>query len=720
MAFKKIPLTIDTMIRNPVPVEGINQEDNIELNIVVTENKTPKDLSSQTIKVYVRRIDGTLVEQTDQITPTNASKGEVTVKLKNSAFNKEGYALFQLDISDSSGRITSSYATFKIGKGLVSGEVIANTNEIEALKKVEEYIKKANLEFPKYEEKINEFNKKTEEYKNEIVGYQGQVKEFQNATDSLQTQFDEAVANITNGVESATNSEIVQARGGEVNLNRRLDKFDSQLEHNVEYINDITINIKDYDSFNNDSEYWDEAVKEALKDNNNVFFPEGTYKFKNYITLSSYKNIKGVNSNLGNGVKFIFENDGFLIPTGTRYVTIENVQIYGSNKGVGIRYGDTASSARGTFHFIRFENVQLYGFYEGISLSSNVDGSTNESILWNCFFKNMRVEHCEKGLYCNNNPYSHFGIVFDCVYFNACNQVLFIKSLQGEFRGCNFGITNINSFNIDSNSYISFNNCNFECDSFISGSGNLFNARAKNIDFNNIVFISRCSSDISFFGVFSTLEQLSFKNCKYSKHTEDLMTLFWSKSNCETARMGVVEFLGGTNSIPRPQWTGVYASRYKDKLRDRMISYDLANNTNKDHSLARMGEYAFNPLNSLPIIHNGTNLTDFLGNTLGNDTNVHRLTNNLYIETGRVNIPTGYGLITVNYKRKKKGIFITSPTGFINSTKKKYMISIEQSEAYFDKDNYSVIKAYEWDESNKTWSANITTSFTIDYIKVSN
>lgn len=158
MAFKKIPLTIDTMIRNPVPVEGINQEDNIELNIVVTENKTPKDLSSQTIKVYVRRIDGTLVEQTDQITPTNASKGEVTVKLKNSAFNKEGYALFQLDISDSSGRITSSYATFKIGKGLVSGEAIANTNEIEALKKVEEYIKKANQELEIFKQTVAEIN----------------------------------------------------------------------------------------------------------------------------------------------------------------------------------------------------------------------------------------------------------------------------------------------------------------------------------------------------------------------------------------------------------------------------------------------------------------------------------------------------------------------------------------------------------------------------------
>ncbi|AIY85332.1 BNR/Asp-box repeat family protein (plasmid) [Clostridium baratii str. Sullivan] len=45
----------------------------------------------------------------------------------------------------------------------------------------------------------------------------------------IANDFDEAVANVTNGNENATNSEIVQARGGKVNLNKRLDDFDSQL-----------------------------------------------------------------------------------------------------------------------------------------------------------------------------------------------------------------------------------------------------------------------------------------------------------------------------------------------------------------------------------------------------------------------------------------------------------------------------------------------------------
>lgn len=244
MAFKKIPLTIDTMIRNPVPVEGINQEDNIELNIVVTENKTPKDLSSQTIKVYVRRIDGTLVEQTDQITPTNARKGEVTVKLKNSAFNKEGYALFQLDVSDSIGRITSSYATFKVGKGLVSGEAIANTNEIEALKKVEEYIKKANQELETFKQTVTEINE-NEALRNEAEKLRVATETGRVEAESLRVTAEEERAaaetkreegfNKFDGKINANTKELKKARSA--TTGEQFDTLDERIDCEVDRLN---------------------------------------------------------------------------------------------------------------------------------------------------------------------------------------------------------------------------------------------------------------------------------------------------------------------------------------------------------------------------------------------------------------------------------------------------------------------------------------------------
>lgn len=64
--------------------------------------------------------------------------------------------------------------------------------------------------------------------------------------DVISSEFDKAVANVTNGNESATNSEIVQARGEEVNLNARLNKFDEQ------FINIVTENNTFKNQMNND------------------------------------------------------------------------------------------------------------------------------------------------------------------------------------------------------------------------------------------------------------------------------------------------------------------------------------------------------------------------------------------------------------------------------------------------------------------------------------
>ena len=53
--------------------------------------------------------------------------------------------------------------------------------------------------------------------------------------DKIENEFDKAVANVTNGNESVTNSEIVQARGKEVNLNTRLNKIDDDIDFLTDY-----------------------------------------------------------------------------------------------------------------------------------------------------------------------------------------------------------------------------------------------------------------------------------------------------------------------------------------------------------------------------------------------------------------------------------------------------------------------------------------------------
>lgn len=76
-------------------------------------------------------------------------------------------------------------------------------------------------------------------------GEEGDLKETDRLKiDKVINDYDKAIANLTNGNESATNSEIVQARNGEVNLNSRLDKFDSQLSENEKLLNYTRIPVQ--------------------------------------------------------------------------------------------------------------------------------------------------------------------------------------------------------------------------------------------------------------------------------------------------------------------------------------------------------------------------------------------------------------------------------------------------------------------------------------------
>lgn len=62
---------------------------------------------------------------------------------------------------------------------------------------------------------------------------------YENTINTLKEDFNEAVSNVTNGNENATNSEIVLARKGEISLRNKIDKIDEQfitIENNVEKI----------------------------------------------------------------------------------------------------------------------------------------------------------------------------------------------------------------------------------------------------------------------------------------------------------------------------------------------------------------------------------------------------------------------------------------------------------------------------------------------------
>ncbi|XZH34393.1 BppU family phage baseplate upper protein (plasmid) [Clostridium perfringens] len=173
MAKKNLKVKVDTINGLYKPEGTIKQLDSVFFNIEVTEEGEKKDLTGQTIKLFARKSDGKMVEQSSGISITNAEQGELTIDLLNAAVQAPGYVYFELEISDSNGIISTADFVYKVMPKVGSDEAIESTNEVSTLKKVEAYVAKAKVE-------LEEFKK----LQNEILATDGEI----NTQESLRVE----------------------------------------------------------------------------------------------------------------------------------------------------------------------------------------------------------------------------------------------------------------------------------------------------------------------------------------------------------------------------------------------------------------------------------------------------------------------------------------------------------------------------------------------------
>lgn len=150
MAKKDIKFTLDTIDSRYSPVGTVKQLDSVFFYIKITENGVTKDLTGQTIKLFAIKEDKKIVEQTTKINITNQSEGLVEIELLNAAIQVHGFTYFELEISDSNGIISTSDFILRVNKRVGSDEAIESTNEVAALKKIEEYVSQAKVELQNF------------------------------------------------------------------------------------------------------------------------------------------------------------------------------------------------------------------------------------------------------------------------------------------------------------------------------------------------------------------------------------------------------------------------------------------------------------------------------------------------------------------------------------------------------------------------------------------
>lgn len=157
MAKKQINIVVDTMQNSYSTIGTFKEFDSVFFNATILENGIPKDLTGQTLKLYVKRADRTILEQTTGIKIIEATKGTITIDVKSGAFKGEGFSIFELNISDTTGSITTANFTSRTVKKLANDEIIENSNEIDLLKEVEIYVnlaKKEIKDFAKLQEQM--------------------------------------------------------------------------------------------------------------------------------------------------------------------------------------------------------------------------------------------------------------------------------------------------------------------------------------------------------------------------------------------------------------------------------------------------------------------------------------------------------------------------------------------------------------------------------------
>ncbi|WP_294131756.1 GDSL-type esterase/lipase family protein [uncultured Clostridium sp.] len=223
--------------------------------------------------------------------------------------------------------------------------------------------------------------------------------------EDIATEFDKVIANVTNGNESATNSEIVQARGKEVNLNARLDNFDEQLDTKAKQLDK---KIDEVAQTGTTIEIVQNKVSEMAQNGSitfNTVTPEMTTFIENIGAKNLYKNIGYIDNKRVNDIgqlvdwNYCFTLELFEVKPNTTYsFSVDNGKTAFSIKYLVEKEHKYLDDFRLTAYHTEVSSITTNEktLYLGISIEKNIlasNGGNYETI--DDFLKDFIIQESE-------------------------------------------------------------------------------------------------------------------------------------------------------------------------------------------------------------------------------------------------------------------------------------------------------------------------------------
>lgn len=482
--------------------------------------------------------------------------------------------------------------------------------------------------------RVNEFN--TMKLENETFK-QGINEQYED----IVTEFDKVIANVTNGNENATNSEIVQARGKEVNLNARLDNFDEQLDTKASKNEVFTManmgqDVKEAMTGGSVAVVGKNAV---LRENvcNNSISPNKT----SFLIHDNNTNI--VDKNLVTYGYYVNPNNGVLVAKEGWYVT-DFLEIES-----GINYYSSG----------------LYGGYcAGYDSGLNFVKGWDESAP---LAKNFTIQD-------ENIKYLRFTILNDDNLLKAS-----LSSIDKNKNECSYKLNKIKIFNDDISGEINGDK--------ISNS-TIYNSKLKMMEFNlndiqfsenKYVLIANgelydynemYASDFVDVGMLSSVTIINYSKASHLEYLNNLGVVFYDvdkkrigsipydKTNNMTINLSnECAFIRFTSVQHEPSNIKLYINRFIDRHREKISQCEERINIAEDDILKIKAEIGQDIVN--PTDYKGTEVTIFnkclcIGDSLTAGVFNHNETGNVeYIQISKYSYPTYFtkicGVETVNW-----------------------------------------------------------------------
>lgn len=152
LAVNNFHFKLDIEREDHIPKFRLKQYDTAIFYASLCKNGLPYHFEGEKIKMFVKKADGTIVYQEDNIT---IQDDEVKINVKNQALTASGLTYAELELKSSTGQVTTATFLFEVKEKVGSDKAIESITDICTLEKLDRYVGQAKKELDKFKQDLS-------------------------------------------------------------------------------------------------------------------------------------------------------------------------------------------------------------------------------------------------------------------------------------------------------------------------------------------------------------------------------------------------------------------------------------------------------------------------------------------------------------------------------------------------------------------------------------